>query len=253
MVEVNLLPASQRRQGSGEGQGWLIAAAVTGLLSLATVAGMELYYASQVSGLRTDLERLNGEIAALQPAKTEFDKLQTEKTELEQVTNVARTLRDGKSYWSNDLAAFTAQLPAGGSVALDSLDMHTATQQSADMQQSGVEGGSVSREFTLTGTATTAQAVVDLLNAFESNPKFGIVFQGMQRKEPDNEASPYTFSASVGVAGAAPSTAGGTAPAGGGSAAAPASGAAPAPAAPAPAAPAPAAATPAAPASGGQM
>ncbi|MDO4263938.1 MAG: fimbrial assembly protein [Deinococcus sp.] len=243
MVEINLLPASHRRQGSGEGQGWLIAAAATGLLSLATVAGLELYYASQVSGLRTNLERLNGEAAALQPAKTEFDQLQAEKTELEQVTAVARALRERKSYWSNDLAAFTAQLPAGGKVALDSLDMHVAAQQSPDMQQSGVEGGSVSREFALTGTATTAQDVVDLLNAFESNPKFGIVFQGMQRKDPENETSPYTFSASVGVAGEAPGAAEATDAASG----TPASGApaAPAPAAPAPAAAPDAAATPA--------
>ncbi|GHF99518.1 hypothetical protein GCM10017783_09480 [Deinococcus piscis] len=237
MVEVNLLPASQRRQSTGEGQNWLMAAAVTGLLSLAAVVGMELYYASQVSGLKTNLERLNGEIAALQPAKSEFDKLSAEKTELEQVTTVARALRDRKSYWSNDLAAFTAQLPAGGNVALESLDMHVAAQQSADMQQSGVEGGSVSRELALTGTATTAQAVVDLLNAFESNPKFGIVFQGMQRKEPENEASPYTFSASVGVAGEAPDAAGAAA----GSTPAAGAGAPAAPAAPAPAAPAPAA------------
>lgn len=243
MVEVNLLPTAQRRQSSGEGQGWLIAAAVTGLLSLAAMGGMELLYASQVNGLKTDLERLNGEIAALQPAKTEYDQLRAEKAELEQVTTVARTLRDRKSYWSNDLAAFTAQLPAGGNVALDSLDMHQAAAQTPDMQQSGVEGGSVSREITLTGTASTAQAVVDLLNAFESNPNFGIVFQGMQRKDPESESSPYTFSASVGVAGEAPGAAGADeTPAGSGAAA---------PAAPAPAAPAPAAPAPAAPANAG--
>ncbi|WP_261663581.1 fimbrial assembly protein [Deinococcus sp. Marseille-Q6407] len=241
MVEVNLLPASQRRQGSSGGQGWLIAAAATGLLSLGLIAGLELYYASQISGLRTDLDRLNGEIAALQPDKTEFDKLRSEKTELEQVTSVARTLREGKSYWSNDLAAFTAQMPAGGSVALNSLDMHPAAQQTPDMQQSGVEGGSVSREFLIGGTARTAQAVVDLLNGFESNPKFGIVFQGMQRKEAENKASPYTFSASVGVAGAVPAGGDSISPSAVGSKAANA-----APAAPAPAAPAPAASTPAA-------
>ena len=115
--------------------------------------------------------------------------------------------------------------------------MGPAAQQNPDMQQSGVEGGSVSREVVLSGTATTAQAVVDVLNAYENNPKFGIVFQGMQRVDAEDEASPYTFDATVGIAGAA--SAGAEAASG---AAATSSGAAtaPAPAEAAPAAPAPA-------------
>ena len=248
MVEVNLLPASQRRLGgSSGGQGWLIGAAAAALLSLGTIAGLELYYASQVSSLQTELDRLNGEIAALQPAKNEFDKLQAEKTELEQVTSVARTLRGTKSYWSNDLANFTAQLPPSGNVALTALTMQAPAQQSPDMQRSGVEGGNISREFTLTGTASTAQAVVDVLNAYESSPKFGTVFQGMQRTDPQDPASPYTFSASVGVAGPPPS---GTGSEGSTPSAASGAAAVPAPAAPAPAAPATPA--PAAPVPGGE-
>lgn len=243
MVEVNLLPASQRSQSTSGGQNWIIAAAVTGLLSLAAIVGLELYYASQVNALKSELEGLNGEIAALQPAKDEFDTLQTKKTELEQVTNVARTLRDRKTYWSNDLAAFTAQLPAGNNISIDTLDMHPMQQQNPNMQQSGVEGGSVARELTVAGTASTAQAVVDFLNSFESNPKFGVVFQNMNRKEVENPASPYTFNANVGIAGEASASAAATTPS-----AAPATGGGSAPSAPAAPAPAPA---PAVPASGG--
>ena len=225
MVEVNLLPAGQRRQSSGAGQGWLIAAGAAALLSLLTVAGLELYYLSQVNGLKAELEQLNGEITALEPAKREYDELQTEKTELQQVTDVARALRDRKTYWSNDLAAFTAQMPANRNIALTSLEMRPVTQQTADMQQSGVGTGTVSREFAITGTATSQQSVIDLLNAFESNPDFGIVFQGMQREEAENPTSPYTFTANVGVAGeevAAQTAADGTVAPGAAAAAAPA-------------------------------
>ena len=201
MVEVNLLPQSQRHQSSGEGRGWLTAAAIVGALSLLSVLGLELYYASQVGGLRAELDGLNGEITALQPSKDEFDTLQKKKTELEQVTDVARTLRDNKNYWSNDLAAFTSQLPQGGNVAITHMEMKPAdTEISADMQQSGVKNGVIGRQIEISGTANSIQAVVDFLNAFERDPKFGVVFDNMQRQDQDNPNSGLTFSAKVGLA-----------------------------------------------------
>lgn len=73
----------------------------------------EIVVGRQVGQLRAEQDRLNGEIAALAPTKSEYDRLTATGRTLEEVTAVAGQLRDGKTYWTNDVASFSAQLPAG--------------------------------------------------------------------------------------------------------------------------------------------
>ena len=48
---------------------------------------------------------------------------------------------------------------------------------------------------------------MNFLNTYENDPNFGVNFKSMQK---DGETSDYTFSATVGVVGAAPTPAAGT-------------------------------------------
>jgi type IV pilus assembly protein PilN len=96
----------------------------------------------------------------------------------------------------------------------------------ASAQQTGVyTGKNVVREFDLSGSASSQQAVVNFLNTFENSPNFGVNFKSLQR---EGESGLYTFSATVGIVGQPPATA--TPAAGASGAVTPA--AAPAPAAP---------------------
>lgn len=201
MVEINLLPQQYRK--NNEPNGWRLA---TYFLIPATIAAIlipEVVTATRVGDLQKQLGALQGEVSALTSAKQEFDTLTATETQLKQVTDIATQLRDRKTYWSNDLAVFTAQLPAGGNVALTSMNVRTVEAAAlTGLQESGVYiGKNVQREIELSGTARSQQAVVNFLNAFETNPKFGVNFRSLQN---DQTSGNYTFAATVGVVGAEP-------------------------------------------------
>lgn len=198
MVEINLLPQEGRRS-TGPG-GWKYAAAGVLGASLLLIALGEARVGGRLAELRDEQAQLQGEIAALQEAKTEHDGLVAEQRTLEGVTAVAGQLRDGKSYWTNDLAAFSAQLPSGGGVALTSMNVKPMDAAAlGGLQQTGVYAGkNVVREFDLSGTARSQQSVVNFLNAFENSPGFAVNFRSVQR---EGESGLYTFAASVGLVG----------------------------------------------------
>jgi len=226
MVEINLLPQADRRRRSGQG-GWQVAALALLPLTAAAILIPEWVVGRQIGKLQAEQALLQGEIAALTPAKQEYDGLLTTRRTLEGVTAVAQTLRDAKTYWTNDVAAFSAQLPSGGGVAVTSLNVKPLDAGAlSTLQQGGVYAGkNVVREFDLSGSARSQQSVVNFLNAFENSPNFAVNFRSLQQ---EGETGRYTFAASVGLVGEAPAPA-----------AAPAGTPAPAPAEPAPSEPAP--------------
>lgn len=201
MVEINLLPQQYRRQS--EPSVWRYATYALLPLTLAAIAIPEAMTASTIRDLRSQLDQLNGEITALEPAKREFDALTQERTALEQVTAVAGQLRDQKTYWSNDIAAFSTELPTSSGVSVKSMSVRPVDAAAlATQQQGGVYvGKNVVREFDLSGTASSQQAVVNFLNTFENNPNFGVNFRNLQREE---EGGQYTFAATVGIVGKPP-------------------------------------------------
>ncbi|MFC5847344.1 fimbrial assembly protein [Deinococcus petrolearius] len=229
MVEINLLPAQYRRQ-SQPGV-WKYATWALLPVAAVTMLGLWLATSSQAGRLQREIDAVQGNIDTLTPARQERDRLAARQRELEQVTTVAQTLRGLKTYWSNDLAAFSTQLAAAPGVSVSSLTMRTLDAGAlATSQQSGVYAGkNVRRELDLSGAASSQQAVINFLNSYENDPDFGVNFRSLQR---DAQSGDYTFAATVGVVG--PSV--GDAPATG--TGAPAAGT-PAPAAAPAAAPAP--------------
>ena len=232
MVEINLLPQQYRKQT--EPSAWKFATYALLPLTAAAILIPEVMTATTIGDLRRQIDALNGEIVTLSPAKTEYDDLKRQQSELEQVTTIAQQLATGKTYWTNDIAAFSRQLPQGSGVALRNMTVRELDAAAlASQQQAGVYvGKQVTREFDLTGTASSQQAVVNFLNTFEQSPNFGVNFRNMQQ---ENESETYSFTATVGVVGT-PAGAG-TQNAVSGTTGTPGA-AAPAPAAPAPAAPA---------------
>lgn len=243
MVDINLLPQKERASTKPNLWGlaswvWLPIALAATLIPYALTQGK----ANQVQRQIDDTQR---QIDALTSQKQEYDALVQQRTTLQQVTNVAQTLRSQKTYWSNDLAAFNRQLPQDSTVYVTSLKMSSVpASELSQNQNAGIYvGKQVSRKVELSGQATSQQAVINLLNAFEKNPNFGVNFKSLQQQKADvnNPTAGYTFSADVGVVGT-PSEAAQQAQQSG--AATPSTGAAtpagtPAPAAPtAPAAPA---------------
>ncbi|GGL04130.1 fimbrial assembly protein [Deinococcus radiotolerans] len=223
MVEVNLLPQQYRKQS--EPTLWQPAAIGVAVLTALILLGVEVATATKIGNIKKELDSVNGEIAALTPADREFRQLTQEKTELQQVTAIAGQLRDAKTYWTNDLASFTAQLPGGSGVALKSLTIRPVDATNlASQQQNGVyTGQNVTREIDLSGSASSQQAVVNFLRTFENNPNFGVNFRSLQS---EGETGRYTFNATVGIVkGDAAATSPTTTPAGGTPEAPPAPGA----------------------------
>ncbi|MFB9993012.1 fimbrial assembly protein [Deinococcus oregonensis] len=201
MVEINLLPQQYRK--NNEPNGWRLGTYALIPITIAAILIPEVVTATRVGDLQKQRDSLQGEVAALTQAKQEFDTLTATETQLKQVTDIATQLRDRKTYWSNDLATFTAQLPAGGNVALTSMNVRSVEATAlTGLQQSGIyTGKNVQREIELSGTARSQQAVVNFLNAFETNPKFGVNFRSLQN---DQTAGTYTFAATVGIVNAEP-------------------------------------------------
>jgi type IV pilus assembly protein PilN len=201
MVEINLLPQGERR--STQPNGWKYAALALLPLTAALILVPELIVGGQLGKLRAEQDQLQGEIAALAATKQEYDALVATQRTLEGVTAVAGQLRDAKTYWTNDVAAFSAQLPSGGGVAVTSMNVKALDAAAlGTLQQGGVYAGkNVVREFDLSGTARSQQSVVNFLNAFENSSNFAVNFRSLQQ---EGETGSYTFAASVGLVSAAP-------------------------------------------------
>lgn len=226
MIEINLLPQQERRRSQPDA--WRYATYALLPLTAAAILIPELLVGSQVSRLRGEQDRLSGEIAALTPAKQEYDRLLATQRTLEDVTAVAEQLRNGKTYWTNDVATFSAQLPRGGGVAITSMNVKPLDAGAlASKQQGGIYAGkNVVREFDLAGTARSQQSVINFLNAYENSPNFAVDFRSLGQ---EGDTGRYTFAASVGLVGEPGTQTTGAAPADPAGSAAPAA----APAAPA--------------------
>ena len=107
MVEINLLPQQYRKQS--EPSAWRFATYALIPVTVAAILIPEVVTATRAGDLRKQIDSLNGEVTALTPVNREFSELTREKTELEQITSIATQLREGKTYWTNDVAAFSAQ------------------------------------------------------------------------------------------------------------------------------------------------
>ncbi|WP_407570171.1 fimbrial assembly protein [Deinococcus altitudinis] len=215
MVEINLLPAQYRKRS--DPSLWRYGSLA---LPVVTVLGILIFTVTQntrLSNIQASLDETNGQISALASAKKEYDDLNRQKTELQQVAVVSSALQASKTYWSSDLARFVNALPTGGGVALSALTVRAVDSNALTnyAQQGLYNGKPVSKEFELTGQAASSQALVNFLNSFENNPNFGVNFKSAQRQTATGGTvpaggtataatnTPYTFSATVGLIGQA--------------------------------------------------
>jgi type IV pilus assembly protein PilN len=214
VVEINLLPTQYRKRS--EPGVWRLA---TLALPIAAALGVVIFtgvQAARLSNLNAELEANKGEISALEPKKREYDDLTRQKTDLQKVTEVSKTLQASKTYWSSDLARFVAALPSDGNVALSALTMRAIDSNSqTNLTTQGLYNGkAVSKEFDLTGLAKTSGALVTFLKTFENNPNFGVNFKSAQKAQAatpgtaqssaqSSANAPYTFNATIGLVGQA--------------------------------------------------
>ncbi|SEJ22979.1 type IV pilus assembly protein PilN [Deinococcus reticulitermitis] len=195
MVEINLLPKEYRKQTQPDV--WRYASIGVAGLTTVLLAGWFVIVSGSTSRLSEQSAELQRQIDALTPAKQEGDRLQARKTELEQVTAVALQLRDQKTYWSNDLANFTGNVPR--TVVIRTLSMAGTPANPASAVAFG--GRPVQRQLEISGVGRSQDAVSQFIKVYESDPAFGVDFRGMQRQE---ETGTYAFTASIGVLGDVP-------------------------------------------------
>lgn len=192
MVEINLLPKEYRKQTQPDV--WRYASVGVAGLTAVLLGGWLMIVSGSTGRLTEQSAELQRQIDALTPAKQENDRLQARKAELEQVTAVALQLRDQKTYWSNDLANFTGNVPRA--VVIRTLSMSGAA---ANPGQSVLFGGRpVQRQLEVSGVGRSQDAVSQFIKAYEGDPAFGVDFRGMRREE---ETGTYAFTASIGVLG----------------------------------------------------
>lgn len=204
MVDINLLPKNERAVTSVDL--WKLGIWIWLPIALAGIVIPYMLVNGKVSGLQAQINQAEQEISRLSPQKQEYDQLVQQQNTLQQVTNVAQTLREQKSYWSNDLARFTSLIPIGNRVSISSMTMEPVSESElSQSQQNGIYvGKQVDRRVRLTGKANSQQAVIDFLNIYESNPNFGANFQSMQDQESGTSTSnqvaqkTYLFNADVG-------------------------------------------------------
>lgn len=201
MVEINLLPQQYRKQS--QPNVWKYATWALLPITAAALLIPWVMTSTKTGELQRQIDAVQGDIDVLTPQKREHDQLVARQQELEKTTQIAQTLRDQKTYWSNDLAAFSQQMPASSGVALTRLAMVSMTPEALNAAHTKgfYIGKDVRREMSISGAATSQQAVINFLNTFENSPNFGVNFQNMQRNDATGQ---YTFNALVGVVGTAP-------------------------------------------------
>lgn len=206
MVDINLLPKTERATATPDI--WKLAVWLWLPVALAGILIPYLMVSGKANALQAQINATEQEISRLTPQKQEYDQLVQQQNTLQQVTNVAQTLRDQKSYWSNDLARFTSLIPAGNGVSISSMTMEPVRESElSEAHQNGIYvGKQIDRRIRVTGKASSQQAVIDFLNTYESNPNFGAKFQSMQDQESGSYAAvtapsgqkTYLFNADVG-------------------------------------------------------
>ena len=189
MVEINLLPQQYRRRS--EPNVWLYASLAVGVATLLIIAVPEIIVGTSVGNLQKRLEDQNGQISALnETVRPEYAALTTQRNDLMAVSQTAKSLSEGKTYWSTDLARFVGQLPQSGGVALTSLNMTAPAPTTPALYN----GQPASKEFDLSGNVSSPAALVNFLNAYEQG-QYGVNFKNTQR---DLASGNYSFSATVG-------------------------------------------------------
>ena len=202
MINVNLLPKTLRKSRGLDP--WKAAAVAVPVVILGVCGFLQIQAAAEEGRLAAQGTELRNELAVLQPFVDEQAALETERTELAEVTGVAAGVRSGRVLWSRQLYAMLETRPTPGpklasrmaftNLEMRTLDEGTKTQLLADGTYEGLEAVA---EMSVSGLAGSEAVVADYIRELQSAPNFAVNFGDMAR---DAETNFYAFNLTIGAA-----------------------------------------------------
>ena len=158
MINVNLLPKTQRRRKSFDP--WKGVAVAVPLVAVVTCGFLQVQVSGEKGRLTEQGAALRNEKAVLQPFVDEQAALEAERGELTSIANVAQAVQTGRVFWSQQLYAMLETRPSPGPklasrMAFTALEMR-ALDPAASSQLVGVdtyEGLQAVAEMNVSGIA----------------------------------------------------------------------------------------------------
>lgn len=198
MIKLNLLPKNLRRRV--EPGWWRLAAAAMVALVFGTVGFIHFSTATRLAALESNRDELRAQVEELRREIADQNRLNREQAQLQQILGVRNQLRERYVPWSQNLRAVFGQIPREGArpgVQIRTIGTRLLSPQ--DVQSNAASGAydgkPINVEFTIQGEVLGENALIRFLEAFETNPRFGINFQQAQF---DSTKGLYTFGATVG-------------------------------------------------------
>ncbi len=196
MIKINLLPKTLRKRV--EPGWWRIIAVAFPVVTLGVIGIVQWGLSNQINQLTTQRDQLQLEVDALQRYVQGQQALNVQQRELESIVSIKSALERDAVKWSTQLATFVERIPRSGSraaVSLRSLSLKRVVPQAAGGAVL-YDGKNVGSEFTIQGEAPQMGDIIRFVNAFETDPRFGIQFNQANYTKESNR---YSFTANVGL------------------------------------------------------
>lgn len=201
MINVNLLPKAQRRRKSFDP--YKAVAVSLPLLTLAVCGVLQFQVIAEASRATSQNRDLVAEKAVLKPFIDEQRALETERTELAAIQEVAASIRNGRVLWSRQLFAMLETRPSPGPqvasrMAFNALEMRALDESArAQLLTSDTYGGlEPVAEMSVAGVAGSSEVVADYIRELQDAPNFEAVLGDLAR---DDETEFYTFNLTIGA------------------------------------------------------
>lgn len=206
MISLNLLPKNLRRRV--EPGWWRLVAAMFVVTTLLLVGYLDFSTRSQLRALQNERDQLKVEVEVLQKYIQDQRRLVQEQGDLQKLLAVRNQLQQKYVPWSDNVSTVLGQFPgtkAGLALKTVGTKLLSASETQSQQTAGNYDGKPVSVEFSVQGEASSQAALIRFIDAYESNPNFGINFQ---QTALDENRDVYTFAATIGMV-KNPSAAGG--------------------------------------------
>ena len=198
MIKINLLPKTLRKRV--EPGWWRIIAVAFPVVTLAIVGITQWGLSNTITQLGSQRDQLNLEVNALDRYVKGQQQLNAQQRELESIVSIKSALERDAVKWSSQLSAFVEKMPrsngARTAVALRSLSLRRVAPAAAGSPTVNYDGKNVTSEFAIQADAPQMGDIIRFVNAFETDPKFGIQFNQASYTKESNR---YQFTATIGL------------------------------------------------------
>ena len=198
MIKINLLPKTLRKRV--EPGWWRIIAVAFPVVTLGIVGITQWGLSNTITQLGNQRDQLTLEVNALDRYVKGQQQLNVQQRELESIVSIKTALEHDAVKWSSQLSAFVERMPrsngARTAVALRSLSLRRVTAAAAGAPVVNYDGKNVTSEFSIQADAPQMGDIIRFVNAFESDPKFGIQFNQASYTKESNR---YQFTATIGL------------------------------------------------------